>query len=148
MIAAAVTGLLTMAAEAQNPKVRVGTLTCKGQGKVGMIVGSKETLACTYQPTKGRASSYRGTVTRVGLDVGVKGKSVMVWAVLTTTTKRGPRFLAGNYVGASADASIGVGGGGNLLVGGNNKSVTLQPLSVQGQTGVNLAVGVSEFALR
>jgi len=136
-------------AAAQGAKLRLGTLTCTGAGKVGLIVGSQQNLSCTFKPSGRRpAQRYSATITKVGLDIGVQGKSVVVWAVLASTSNYGPRFLVGNYVGASADASVGVGGGGNVLVGGSNSSVTLQPLSVQGQTGVNLAVGVAELKIR
>lgn len=148
IVTASAVCLVIGAAEAQNAKGKVGTLICEGQGTVGLILGSKQELNCTYKPSKGRAESYAGTITKVGLDVGVTGKSTMIWNVVSSTTNLGPRFLAGNYAGASAGASVGVGGGANLLVGGNKNSVTLQPLSVQGQTGVNLAVGVAGFTLR
>ena len=124
-------------------------LTCKGKGSIGLVLGSKQTLSCTFVPT-GRAprQNYTATITRIGLDVGVKGASTMVWTVLYSTTSVPPRALAGSYTGVSADASIGVGVGANALVGGSKKSVVLQPLSVQGQTGLNLAVGVSGLTLR
>jgi hypothetical protein len=144
--------LLSLAAapatEAESAKVKAGTLTCKGEGKVGLIVGSKETLDCTYEPSDGRpVRKLRGTITNIGLDVGIKGKSVMVWGVLGSTTSLTSEALRGNFVGAAADASLGIGAGAKVLVGGNKNSVTLQPLSVQGQTGVNLAVGVSGLKL-
>ncbi len=148
VVAAGAVCLAIGSAQAQNATGKVGTLICKGQGTVGLILGSKQRLNCTYKPSKGRTESYVGTITKVGLDVGVTGKSTMVWSVVASTTNLGPRFLAGNYAGASAGASVGVGGAANLLVGGNKNSVTLQPLSVQGQTGVNLAVGVAGFSLR
>ena len=148
VIATGAVCLAVGAAQAQDATGKVGTLICEGQGTVGLILGSKQSLDCTYKPSKGRTETYVGTITKVGLDVGVTGKSTMIWSVVSSTTKLGPRFLAGNYAGASAGASVGVGGAANLLVGGNKNSVTLQPFSVQGQTGVNLAVGVAGFTLR
>lgn len=125
-----------------------GVLTCKGQDSIGLIVGSMQTLACTFEPTgMGPKQSYSATVTKIGLDIGVKGESTMVWTVLFSTGKLPDGALAGHFVGVSADASIGVGGGTNILLGGSNKSIALQPLSVQGQTGLNLAVGVSGMTL-
>ena len=143
-----IAGLVGLAAAptaySETAKVKTGTLTCKGKGKVGLILGSKESLDCTYKPSDGRpARRLRGTITNIGLDVGVKGKSVMVWGVLGSTTSLPSEALRGNFVGAAADASLGIGAGAKVLVGGNKTSVVLQPLSVQGQTGVNLAVGVS-----
>lgn len=133
---------------AQDAKVKAGTLTCKGKGTVGWIIGSKERLACNYAPSDGRPSrKYAGVVTRFGLDIGVKGKSVIIWTVLGSTSALPYESLGGTFVGAAADASIGVGAGAKVLVGGNKKSVVLQPLSVQAQTGINLAIGVSGLKL-
>lgn len=143
-------GSIAMApySHAQTAKVKAGTLTCKGKGKVGLILGSKETLDCTYAPAgQGASLKLKGTITNIGLDVGVKGQSVMTWSVLGSTTSLPGEALRGTFVGAAADASLGIGAGAKVLVGGNNNSVVLQPLSVQGQTGANLAVGVSGFKL-
>lgn len=138
----------TPAAMADDAKVKAGTLTCQGQGKVGLILGSKEILDCTYKPAgKHPKGHLRGTITNIGLDVGMKGKSIMVWGVLGSTTALTADDLRGNFVGAAADASLGLGGGAKVLIGGDNDSVVLQPLSVQGQTGVNVAVGVSGLKL-
>lgn len=136
-------------ARAQAAKVVAGTLTCKGKGSVGLILGSKQSLACNFKPAGSKPDeAYTATITKLGLDVGVKGASTMVWTVLYSTAELPPRALTGKYAGVSADASVGVGGGANVLVGGSKKSVALQPLSVQGQTGLNLAVGVSGLTLR
>jgi len=129
-------------------KLEAGTLTCKGKGAVGLIVGSKQTLTCTYVPGKGPKQTYTATITKIGLDVGVRGASTVVWTVLYSTDIVPSGGLAGSYAGVSADASVGVGGGASALVGGSNKSISLQPLSVQGQTGLNLAAGVSGLTLR
>lgn len=133
----------------ETAKLVAGTLTCKGKGSVGLIIGSKQTLTCSYQPAnKKPVQAYRATITKIGLDVGIKGASTMVWTVLSSTTDLPAAALDGKYGGVSADASVGVGGGANLLVGGSKDSVVLQPLSVQGQTGLNLAVGVSGLSLK
>ena len=138
------------ATAAEEPaKLVSGTLTCKGKGSVGLIIGSKQSFECSYVPAgKSPAQSYTATITKIGLDIGVKGASTMVWTVLSSTTDLPAEALEGKYAGVSADASIGVGGGANVLVGGSKDSVVLQPLSVQGQVGLNLAVGVSGLALR
>ncbi len=146
--AAAVLWPAVAAAQERTAKVRAGTLTCTGKGRVGLIVGSRETLACTYQPSGNRPKrELVGTVTNIGLDIGIKGPSVMVWGVLGSTTALPTDALRGSFAGAAADASLGLGAGAKVLVGGNNKSVVLQPLSVQGQTGVNLAIGVTGLRL-
>lgn len=147
-LAAAVAIALPHAAQAQDAKVAVGTLTCKGQGAVGMVLGSKENLTCTYEAAGGGAvRRFAGATTRIGLDLGVRGESTMIWTVLGTTTQAAGEQLGGSFAGVSADVAAGLGVGANVLVGGNNKSLVLQPLSVKGETGLNIAVGVSSLTL-
>ena len=135
-------------AEAEDAKMKVGTLTCKGNGGIGLIVGSQEQLDCTYAPSgNGMSRRFNGKMTRLGLDIGVKGKSVIVWTVLGSTSALPGEALGGEFVGVAADASLGLGAGAQVLVGGNKKSVVLQPLSVKGQTGINIAAGVSGLKL-
>lgn len=139
---------LAGAAAAQN-KVTVGTLTCSGGAGPGLILGSKKSYRCRFEPSNaGGIETYTATVTKIGLDVGVTGKSVMIWTVLASSGKARRGILAGNYVGAAADVAIGIGGGAKVLVGGSKRSVILQPLSVQGQSGINLAIGVANMTLR
>ena len=136
------------AAHAQA-KIDAGTLECTSPGGVGLILGSKTAYECRFFPAGGGPSEpYSATVTRIGLDIGITGKTVMVWSVLSTGQARRPGMLTGSYVGAAADASVVVGAGAKLLVGGSQNAITLQPLSVQGQSGVNLAVGVAELTIR
>lgn len=133
---------------AQSAKIRAGTLTCEGQGGVGLIIGSKERLLCNYTPANGGpVRNYYGTITRLGLDLGIKGKSVIVWGVLASTRELPSDALVGRFAGAAADASLGLGAGAQVLVGGTQKSLVLQPLSVKGSVGVNLAVGVAGLRL-
>lgn len=139
----------TYSAQAQQTKMRAGTLICKSKGGVGMIVGSNENLRCTFKPVDGSAvARYRGTLSRVGLDVGVKGQSEIIWDVLGSSSSLSADAISGNYVGVAADAALGVGGGAQILLGGSQKSIILQPLSVKGQTGLNVSVGVAGLALR
>lgn len=148
-IAAAISILLLAPAVQAQTKSTVGTLTCVGGEGVGLIVGSSKSYSCKFTDTNGRVrESYNATVTKVGLDVGVTGKTVIVWSVLAASSALKRRALTGDYGGAAADASIGVGGGAKVLVGGSNNSIVLQPVSVQGQTGINLAVGVAGLNLR
>jgi hypothetical protein len=106
-------------------------------------------MKCSFTPDAGGAPEfYSGTVTRIGLDVGFRAGGVMGWAVFAPTTALPHKALRGNYVGASGDVSLGVGGGGKLLVGGSHHTISLQPLALQGQVGVNLALGVAGLALR
>jgi len=144
----AIAALLLATGAVAQVKIEAGTLTCSGGEGVGLILGSKKSYNCTFSPTSGPKESYHASVTKIGLDIGVTGKSVMVWTVLTSASPIKARALTGNYAGAAADVSVGVGGGAKVLVGGSQNSVTLQPVSVQGQTGINLAVGVAELSLR
>lgn len=150
LLALGLTLLLSTAAPAQDRRVRTGELTCSGGRSVGFIVGSHQDLRCTFRSFRtGRRYAYSGTVRRIGLDIGVTSASRSVWLVFSApTTRVGRSTLVGTYVGASGDASFGLGAGASVLVGGFNRSISLQPLSVQGQVGVNLAVGVSSLSLR
>jgi len=148
-LAAVVFGILATAQVQAQTKVSVGTLTCTGGAGVGLILGSRKTYDCRFSPSGGAPKQgYSATVTKIGLDVGITGKSVMVWTVFAATQNVKPGLLAGTYSGAAADVAIGIGGGAKVLVGGSAKSIALQPLSVQGQTGLNLAVGVASMTLR
>ena len=140
---------LVASTPAQAQRIRVGGLTCTSGTSVGLIVGSRQNLRCTFRSvSSGRRYIYSGTMTRVGLDIGVTGASRLFWAVFAPTTRVGHGTLRGNYVGASGDVSFGLGGGANVLVGGSNRTIALQPLSIQGQVGVNLALGVARLTLR
>jgi hypothetical protein len=141
--------VLTGSAEAQVQRVEAGTLTCTGKGGLAQIIGSKRSLACNFKPISNRPDErYSATITRYGLDLGVTGDITMIWTVLAPASSVARRALAGTYTGASADVSVGLGGGANVLVGGSNRSIALQPISLQGQTGLNIALGVSELRLR
>ena len=143
---AAVALTIQTPAEAQN-RTRVGVLDCDVSGGIGLIVGSRKAMNCTFSPSgQGRREVYTGSIGKFGLDVGATAGGRMVWAVYAATSG-GPAALAGTYAGASAEASAGAGLGANVLVGGSNRTIALQPLSVQGQTGVNLAVGVTGLTL-
>jgi hypothetical protein len=132
--------------EAQN-RTRVGVLDCDVSAGVGLIVGSRKQMNCTFTPSnQGRKEVYTGSIGRFGLDVGATAGGRMVWAVYATTAG-GPAALAGTYAGASGEATVGAGLGANVLVGGSNRTIALQPLSVQGQAGLNLAIGVAALTL-
>jgi hypothetical protein len=147
VILAAAIGAAVIAAEPAQALTKVGTLSCDISGGVGMIVASQKAVRCMFTPSVGgRREVYQGTVSKLGLDVGATGGGRMVWAVFAPTDKiRGA--LAGEYAGASAEATVGAGAGANVLVGGSNRTITLQPISVQGQVGLNLAVGVAGLNL-
>ncbi len=129
-------------------RTKVGTLTCDIAGGIGMIIASKKDVTCMFTPSQpGPREVYVGSIRKFGLDVGATSGGEMIWAVFAPSNKRFGA-LAGSYGGASAEATVGAGVGANVLVGGSDRTVTLQPVSVQGQTGLNLAVGVSGLELR
>lgn len=129
-------------------RAKVGTLTCNLAPTVGLIVGSRQRLSCRYVPDgPWPPEVYLGHLSTVGLDIGFNGGGRMVWAVFAPIRGHYAGALAGTYVGASADVAAGVGLGANVLLGGSRRSIALQPLSVEANTGVNLAAGVSRLRL-
>jgi Protein of unknown function (DUF992) len=134
-------------AGAQGHTIRQGVLTCRTSASIGLIVGSRQRLRCQFRSDRGLTQNYFGAINRLGLDLGVTAGGVMVWAVLASTPTIPPGALTGRFVGASGDVAVGVGVGANVLIGGTSRSVSLQPLSVEGQVGVNLALGVAAMTL-
>ncbi len=127
--------------------VRAGVLECVVAPGVGLIVLSSKRLTCTYRPSRGRPQLYAGRISKLGLDIGVTGRTLIIWAVLSA--QEGVRYgaLAGSYGGVSAEASLGVGVGANALIGGTGRAFVLQPFSVQAQTGLNIAAGITGLRL-
>lgn len=122
-----------------------GQLKCHVDSGMGFIVGSSREVDCVFTPTAGYPEHYTGRINKIGLDVGwVKG-GTLLWAVLSPGLTKGPGALAGNYVGATAEVTAGVGAGANALVGGNK--VVLNPLSMSGDIGFDLAGGIADLDL-
>jgi hypothetical protein len=135
-----------VAADAQPRRVQVGTLSCSVSAGIGLIVASQRNVNCNFQPDNGPPEAYTGTMTIVGVDVGFTTGSAIVWGVFTNTS-RFAGMLTGTYAGVTAQATAVAGIGANALVGGSNHSVSLQPLSVQGQVGLNAAGGIGALEL-
>ena len=134
-------------AQAPN-RTKVGTLTCDISSEIGLVITSHKDVACMFTPSQpGPREVYTGSINKFGLDLGATAGGEMIWAVYAPTTRKFGA-LAGHYGGASGEATVGVGVGANVLIGGSNRTVSLQPVSVQGQVGLNLAVGVAELNLR
>lgn len=128
-------------------RTKVGALTCDISAGIGVIIASKKQVTCMFTPSApGPREVYVGSITKFGLDIGATSGGEMVWSVFAPSSRKFGA-LAGHYAGATAEATVGVGAGANVLVGGSNRTVTLQPVSVQGQTGLNLAVGVAGLDL-
>ncbi len=149
LAAAAVLVAGALPASAQS-RVQVGTLTCNMAPNVAFVIGSVREMTCAFRPAVSGAKrgTYQGTVRRFGLDIGVNGRGTLVWGVFAPSARVPAGALRGTYVGATGAASIGVGLGANVLVGGSQNTFALQPLSLEGQTGLNLALGVSDLTLR
>jgi hypothetical protein len=129
------------------PPVRAGILQCQGGQNVGFVIGSVTSLECVFQSEGRRPEAYIATVRRYGVDLGFTEQTIFSWAVNAPAGRVRYGDLAGNYGGVGANASVGVGFGGNFLVGGPENSYALQPISVQGQTGLNVAAGVADIEL-
>jgi hypothetical protein len=136
--------------QAQAPlnRVQVGVLECRGGASIGFIVGSVTHLGCVLRVEGAPEDRYVATIRKVGVDIGITEESALAWGVWAPVARLGPGDLAGNYAGAQGSASVGVGAGGNALVGGSNNSIALQPLSLQGQVGLNVAAGLESLELR
>jgi hypothetical protein len=148
MLTAAVLACAITPAVAQG-RVKAGMLSCRTGPNIGLIVGSRQHMQCRFTPDHGgRRELYSGTISRLGLDIGITAGGIMSWAVLASTTALPHGALRGRYVGASGDISLGLGGGANVLVGGSHSTISLQPVSLKGQVGVNLALGVAGLVLR
>jgi Protein of unknown function (DUF992) len=137
-------------ANAQQPiqRVQVGILECRGAASIGFVVGSVTNLGCVLRADGMPEDRYVATIRKVGLDLGITQETALAWGVYAPVARLGPGDLAGDYVGAQGSASVGVGLGGNVLVGGSANSIALQPLSVQGQVGLNVAAGLESLELR
>ena len=133
---------------ASRTNVQLGVLDCTVAGGMGLIIGSSKGLTCTFKKTSGAREHYSGSVNKFGLDIGVTKKAKISWIVLAPSGKNVKGALEGSYVGVSAEVTVGGGVGANLLVGGFEESITLQPLSVQVQEGLNVAAGIGSMNLK
>jgi len=142
--------LAATTAHAAEGGVRAGVLTCNVAGGWGFVIGSSKEVNCTFAPADPHAPAgrYVGRITKFGADIGYSSAAVMVWAVFGPTSDLRPGALAGDYGGATASVAAGVGAGANVLVGGSEKQINLQPVSIEGTAGLNVAAGVASLALR
>ena len=149
LFALAAAALIGSAGQAAAAQVNVGVLVCNAGSSVGMIVESKQELSCTFTPSDNSpVQHYAGTITTVGVDLGVTGGGVMTWGVAAVGPGAvAPGALAGPYGGITGNVAVGVGVGANVLVG-NDKTYSLNPVSVEGNVGASLALGVAGLTLR
>jgi len=125
-----------------------GFLNCNVAGNLSFVFGSSRDIKCIYKPGNGSPQeNYTGSIKTFGVDIGYQSSGVMIWGVVAPTNNAGPGALAGDYVGATATVAAGLGVGANALVGGYKDSVALQPLSVEGIKGINVAGGIGALTL-
>jgi hypothetical protein len=144
---ALVGGAFTLDNPAQAHGVQIGVLTCNVSSGFGFIVGSSRAVDCTFSSPNGPPQHYVGSINKVGVDIGYLQSGVMVWSVVAPMVDFTPGSLSGSYGGVTASATVGIGAGANVLVGGSNNSIALQPISVEGTTGLNVAAGVAEMTV-
>ncbi len=132
---------------ANRSGVNVGSLNCNVAGGVGFVFGSSRTLNCLFTRTDCVGERYEGTIRRYGVDIGFTRESTVVWLVFAPGSVA-PGAIAGEYAGPTAQGTVGVGVGANVLLGGSNNQITLQPVSVEGSVGLNAAAGVAALSLR
>lgn len=149
-IGAAVIGAFAFAGTAQAAKhgVKVGELTCNVASGWGFVFGSTKDLRCVFRQNNKHAVHYSGAIAKFGVDIGYTEGGVLIWEVVAPSSDIRDGALDGDYVGVSAGATAGVGIGANVLVGGFDKSFSLQPLSVSGNRGLNVAAGVGSISLK
>ncbi len=150
-VAAALTAAIGLSLAFSGPAaaqagIQVGTLTCNASGSVGLIFGSTRDLACTFS-APGRVEYYAGQISKFGVDIGYTQGGVLIWSVVAPTTAVRPGDLAGTYGGPTASATIGVGIGANALIGGSSNTISLQPVSIETNRGLNVAAGIASLSL-
>jgi len=142
-----VAGGVALGTPARAQDVRVGMMTCDVAGGFGYVLGSSRDLQCTFSPAQGPAEHYAGRISKFGVDIGYLQNAVMVWTVLAPTVALSPGSLTGTYGGVTASATVGVGVGANVLVGGSSDTISLQPVSIEGGTGLNVSGGFASMSL-
>jgi hypothetical protein len=147
-IGAAVLAMSAFAMPAHAAGVKVGVLTCNVESGWGYILGSSKEIRCNYVPNGGAGEHYNGSISKVGVDIGYTKGGVLVWDVIAPSSDLKPGALEGGYGGVSASATVGLGAGANVLVGGFDKSIALQPISIEGNTGLNVAAGIGALDLK
>lgn len=139
-------GLPAMAA-AQT--AQVGTLQCHVSGGVGLILIENQALDCVFQDIQGDPPAhYIGRLTNVGANIGISGPGLLIWSVVAASNTLAPGALSGDYVGAEGSVAVGAGAGAAVLVGGSNKTISLQPVSVSLGTGLNVSAGIGNVSLQ
>ena len=136
------------AANAADDGVHVGMLQCEVEDGWGHVVASSRDMTCVFRPVDGGPEHYTGELRRYGVDIGYTSNATLIWGVVAPTSDIGTGALEGDYGGASAQVTAGLGVGANALIGGFDRSIALQPVSVEGNTGLAVAAGAGVITLR
>ena len=146
----AIVGALAVSggAEAHPDGVKVGVLTCHVNSGWGYVLGSSKDVHCNYRPNLGEPDFYDGSISKLGVDIGYTRSAVIVWDVVAPTSDMRAGDPQGDYAGATASATVAVGVGAHVLFGGFDKSIALQPVSIEGNTGLDIAAGIGALVLR
>ncbi len=152
LMTAAVAGLSLSALPWGTPaqgavSVKTGMLTCHVGTGYGFVFGSSRNLNSTFAGN-GRVEHYSGDISKFGVDIGYLQNGVIIWAVLAPTTNLAAGALSGSYGGVTAGASVAVGGGASALIGGSTREISLQPFSIEGDAGFNVAAGIETITLK
>ncbi len=148
VLAAVVLGGFAAFAAPAQARVEAGMLTCEVSGGFSLIFSSPRDLHCVFYKSNGLTEAYGGRLREVGIDIGATGAGVIAWSVVAESNEVPPGVLTGTYAGAEAGGTVLIGAEGRVLIGGSNKTIALQPLSVEGNVGLNLAVGIASMELR
>lgn len=140
--------MATAAANAAPHGIKVGVLTCNIEPGWGYVFGSSKDLHCRYHPNLGHDDRYTGSISKFGLDIGYTSSTTLVWDVIAPSSDTRSGALEGDYAGATASATVAVGVGANVLLGGFDKSIALQPVSVESQSGFAVTAGVGALSLK
>ena len=143
----AVASMIGPTAMAEEGGVKAGFLTCHVSSGWGFVFGSSRSINCEYSNGSDKGDHYTGSITKFGVDIGYLSSAVIVWTVVAPTGDVSAGSLAGNYAGATGSAAVGVGVGANTLVGGSGNHFVLQPLSIEGNVGLNVAGGIAALEL-
>ena len=142
-------GFYSDTADAAKSGVKAGVLKCQVESGWGFVFGSTRDIQCLYTPEAGtRADRYKGTIKDFGINIGYLESGVMIWIVVAPTNDVGAGALAGSYGGVSAEVAVLFGLGAKILVGGFEDSIALQPVSIQGSVGMNIALGIASLELK
>jgi hypothetical protein len=148
IFAASVAALAFSTQTAAADQTQIGTLRCDVAAGEGLIIGSQRALNCQFASANGAVEHYIGTITKLGVDIGPTGAGQIGWAVFAPATGLPGGALAGSYGGVTGSLTLGVGLGANVLVGGSFSTIALQPVSLNSQTGLNVAAGIAGLSLQ